>query len=142
MRREVLIAIVLGVGLGLAVAFGIWRANLALAPRNAAQTENPLPTPGIEAFSELVLTQPETNTVVTKDSVELKGATNPGSTVAILTGSEEYVLQVDEEGSFEQEVDLAAGPNEVIVTSYDAAGNESLEKLIVVYTTELENQNE
>lgn len=136
MRKEVLVAIILGVGLGLAVAFGIWRANLALAPKGA-QTENPLPTPGINAFSELVLTQPENNTVSEKDTVEVHGATQPFSTITITTGAEDYILEADNEGGFMQEVKLASGPNEIVVTSFDDEGEGTQEKLIVVYTTEL-----
>lgn len=138
MRKEVLVAIVLGVGLGLAVAFGIWRANLALAPKqNSLQTEAPLVSPEPEDFSELVVTQPENNLVVMKDTTVIKGAATPQATIVITTGEDEYVLEADSDGSFEKEVELAAGPNEIKIASFDDLGSESQERLVVVYTTEL-----
>lgn len=138
MRKEVLFAIILGVGLGVAVAFGIWRANQALAPREQAQNQNTVPTPGPENFSELVITDPENQTVVFQDSVTIRGATTPGTTLAILTSDDEYILEADKEGGFEQEVKLVGGPNEIKVISFDESGGTSEERLVVVFTTELE----
>ncbi|TSC89401.1 MAG: Uncharacterized protein G01um10145_558 [Microgenomates group bacterium Gr01-1014_5] len=138
MRKEVLVAIILGVGLGLAVAFGIWRANLALAPKlGALQTEAPLASPEPDNFSELVITQPENNLVVTKDTTLIKGAATPRATVVVTTGIDEYILEADADGSFEKEIELKVGLNEIKVISFDDSGSESQKRLVVVYTTEL-----
>lgn len=136
MRKEVLFAIILGVGLGVALAFGIWRANLALTPREE-QTQNNPPTSTPEDFSELIITDPEDQTVVEHDKVNVRGAATPGAMLVILASGGEYILEADKEGSFEQEVKLVPGPNEIKVTSLDTDGNTTEERLVVVYTTEL-----
>lgn len=141
MRKEVLLAIILGVGLGVVVAFGIWRANQALTPRDTAQNQNVLPMPKPEDFSELVITEPENQAVVSQDSVIVRGAATPGATIAILASGNEYILEADKEGGFEQEVDLAPGPNEIKVISFASDGNTAEERLVVVYTTELSEDN-
>lgn len=139
MRKEVFFAIILGVGLGVAVAFGVWRANLALVPKkDGLKTEVPLVSPKPTNFSELVITVPENNLVVTEDKTEIKGATTPRATVVITTGKEEYIFEAGTDGSFEKEVELAAGPNEIRIISYDDSGTESQERLVIVYTTELD----
>lgn len=138
MRKEVLVAILIGVILGALVAFGIWRANLALLPKKeAVQTEQqPLATQEEQKTSSLIITQPENNTIVSQDKVTIKGAASPNSTVVILTNLKDYVAETDKDGSFEQEIELEGGPNEILVTSYDEAGNETSQTLTLVYSTE------
>lgn len=138
MRKEVLVAILIGVILGALVAFGIWRANLALLPKKeAVKTEQqPQPSPAEVPASTLILTQPEDNAILSQDKAMIKGATIPGATVLILTNLDELVTQADKNGAFEQEVQLEGGPNEITVISYDEAGNETAQTLTLVYSTE------
>lgn len=138
MRKEVLVAILIGIILGSAVAFGIWRANLALLPKKeAVQTEQqPGPSLDEQKTSSLIITQPENNTIVSQDKVTIKGAASPNSTVIILTNLKDYVAETDKDGAFEQEVELEGGPNEILVTSYDEASNETSQTLTLVYSTE------
>lgn len=141
MRREVLFAIVLGVGLGGLVAFGLWRANLIFAPNNT----NPKPlteitsSPSSEAVevSDLIVTSPEDNLVVSEAAVKISGSATPRATIVILTPADEEILEAKNDGSFEAEVGLDGGPNEILVKSYDENGRESTQKLNVVYSTEL-----
>lgn len=141
MRREVLVAIVLGVALGIAVAFGIWRANLALSPKNSpSPVLNTNATPGPAENSDLIITQPENNSVVSTETVMLKGAATPKATVVILTSEDESILEAENDGSFEEEVLVAGGPNDIVVKAYDANGNESEQKITIVYSTELNSE--
>lgn len=140
MPKEVLIAIIIGIALGIVVAFGFWRANLSLSPNNSSNISQPTPDPIIQDFSELAITQPENNSVVSTSTIKVVGVTNPNSVVTILTGKSEYVVQGDNEGGFEKEVELSAGPNEIVITSYDEIGTETSQKLLVVYSTELEEK--
>jgi len=140
MRREVLVAIILGIGLGALVAFGLWRANLSFAPSKsqpAPITENSSgQTPEIET-GNLIVTQPEDNLVISQERINVQGSTTPKSTVVILTPADEVIIESQQDGSFEAEVLLEGGPNELVVKSYDEQGNESQQKLNVVYSTEL-----
>ncbi|HBL52149.1 MAG: hypothetical protein A3D24_01125 [Candidatus Blackburnbacteria bacterium RIFCSPHIGHO2_02_FULL_39_13] len=142
MRKDVLAAIVIGVSLGAVVAFGIWRAKSYLSPKqispiSAQQTTLPTPQDQAQANSDLVITQPEDNTVTNSDKVTIKGSAIPKSTVVIVSNSDEAIVEADQYGSFEQEIALDGGPNEINVTSYDDQGNESAQELTVVYSTEV-----
>lgn len=139
MRKEVLVAILIGIILGGLVAFGIWRANLAFLPqKEETKTEQTAsPTPKSDAsLSSLIITQPENGSVVPENKVIIKGAAAPNSTVVILTESSDFVTQADKDGGFEQEVELEGGPNEIAITAYDDSGNETSQTLTLVYSTE------
>lgn len=139
MRKEVLVAILIGAILGGAVAFGIWRANILLVPKKeAVQTQQTSPPAGqtTQETSSLIITQPENNSILSEGKVTIKGAATPNSTVVILTNSKDLVTQADKDGAFEQEVELDGGPNEITITAHDDSGNETTQTLTLVYSTE------
>ncbi len=137
MRKEVIVAIIIGILLGGLVAFGIWRANILFADKKTKPSEV-LPTPFEQEISasQLVITQPEDNTVVATDKVTVRGTASKGTTVVILSQAGEYISGVVQDGSFEQEVELIGGANEITVIAYDETGNESKQILTIVYSTE------
>lgn len=143
MRKEVLAAIIIGITLGAVVAFGIWRAKSYLSPRQispAATEQNTQPETHNQentANSDLVVTQPEENTVSPTDKITVKGSANPKSTVVIISNGDQQIIDAKDDGSFEQEISLDAGPNEINVTAYDDQGNEATQTMIVVYSTEM-----
>lgn len=143
MRKEVLVAILIGIILGGLVAFGIWRANLAFLPQKeetkTEQTASPTSKPDA-SLSSLIITQPENGSVIPESKVIIKGAAAPNSTVVILTESNDFVTQADKDGGFEQEAELEGGPNEITVTAYDDSGNETTQTLTLVYSTEFEKE--
>lgn len=145
MRKEVLVAILIGAILGGAVAFGIWRANLFLVPKKeTVQTEQTTPPPAggqiTQETSSLITTQPENNSIISEGKVTIKGAAVPNSTVVILTNSKDLITQADKDGAFEQEIELEGGLNEITVTAYDNNGNETTQTLTLVYSTEFEKE--
>ena len=139
MRKEVLIAIVIGFALGLTITFGIWTANRALKkpvpsePLPAVQEEI-TPTQIPEAFS-LVVDSPENNTISTEEKISVKGQTGALATVALLYEEGEKVLQADKDGKFPAEIELIGGQNEITVVAWDAEGNEVKQNFTVVYST-------
>ncbi len=61
MRKEVLVAIIIGFGLGLVITFGIWTANKALktaAPPTPPTEEKEEVTPTPAPTLELLITSP------------------------------------------------------------------------------------
>lgn len=137
MRKEVIVAILIGILLGGLVAFGVFRANVLLGDKKGKEVEV-LPTPFEQEIStsQLVITQPEDSTVVGIDKVTVRGTVSKGATVVILAQSGEYIVEVKEDGSFEQTVELEGGANEMTVIAYDETGNESKQVLTIVYSTE------
>ncbi len=136
MKKEVLIAIIIGFGLGLIITFGIWTANKALqetAPQEEQTTEAVTPTP-VPAFA-LNLVSPEEDSISATEEIEVKGSTAAGAIIVILYQEGEKILEADKNGQFSTEITLTGGANEITITAYDSEGNEVAKTLNVVYST-------
>lgn len=137
MRKEVLIAIIIGFGLGLVITFGIWTANKALketAPTTTVPTEEEVevtPAPTLE----LVITSPENNTISEEEIIEISGQTASRAIIAITYPEGEKLLEADEDGSFFTEISLIGGDNLIEVSAYNDEGDEATKTLTVVYST-------
>lgn len=141
MRKEVLIAIIIGFALGLVITFGVWTANRAIketapqeeGPAEEVEVEEPTPTP-IPQLS-LTITAPKDNSISNEEKIEVSGKTAPQAIVVILYQEGEKILEADEKGSFDTEITLAGGANEIEISAHDQEGNETTQILTVVYST-------
>lgn len=134
MRKEILFAIVAGLIFGVLIAFGIWRANSALAPEEKITHEESID----KTISELAITiaTPSDLSVVTKLPASINGITRPGEIVIISAEEEDYILNSEEDGSFSSEIDLIGGLNEIIVSVIALEGDFTSETLNLVYSTQ------
>lgn len=140
MKKEVLIAIIIGFGLGLVITFGIWSANKAIktsAPEATPEPEQtmPTPTPSPAPVLSLTITEPEENLLVNEEAITISGQTAKEAIVILLYPEGEKILQADEQGQFTTEIELAGGVNEIKITAYDKEGNQEETTLRVVYST-------
>lgn len=143
MRKEVLFAILIGAAVGLAIAFGIWRANKAFIPQRKeagreAATTAAVGGPGEQQVqnSQLVVTSPENNSIVSSNKIVVEGTAPAESVIVITTNAAEVITQAAKDGAFAQEIEIDGGANEVKVASYDQEGNKSEVVLTIVYSTE------
>lgn len=142
MKKEVLIAIIIGFGLGLIITFGIWKANQSLREIGLRQTptEPPLsnpqeqfPTPTSE--NALIITTPEDNSISNQENIAITGKTAPDANLAIVYNDGEKIIQADSSGLFSTQITLSGGVNQITVTSVDNDGNEYSQTINVVYST-------
>lgn len=133
-RKEVVFAIFAGTFLGLVIAFGLWRANSVFSPRSPKTQGSPSPTPKPEFL--LTLAKPQEKDVVTQSSVAISGVTKANAKVAVATEEEDYLTRADANGSFEEEVELTGGVNQLIVTAFDDTGASATQKITLVYSSE------
>ncbi len=140
MRKEIVFALIAGVVLGAIISFGLWRANTALKPDNSIisdQDKNQeITTPGELGIT---LISPEDNDVISVNSTLIAGITKPGAWVVISGEEEDEILKANEDGSFEQEVELIGGANQVIITAFDDSGDKTGKTVLVIHSTELES---
>ncbi len=135
LRKEIVFAIIAGSLLGLVIAFGVWRANIALKPKETEQT----PTEETQSPDELAITiaSPKNHTVSLEPTITIKGLTKASALIAISGEEEDYFGQADEKGEFEVEVDLVGGVNNLGIFAFDSEGNQTNQNLLVVYSSEL-----
>jgi hypothetical protein len=139
-KKEVLIAIIIGFGLGLVLTFGIWSANKTMKePTETAPSPTPAkettPTPTPQLGFSLTITSPEDGSISAEDEVTVSGQTTPRAIVVMIYQEGEKILEADEEGLFSTKVSLAGGVNEIQISAHDREGNEAEETITVVYST-------
>ncbi|MBI4057831.1 hypothetical protein HY405_00735 [Candidatus Microgenomates bacterium] len=144
MRKEVLIAIILGAALGLAIAFGVWRANIALSPKKTTQettsTATPTSTPSSTPEFSLVVTQPEDEALVDTQTITVEGKTLPGATVIITSPADEQIVLAGSDGTFTREIKLESGANTVLITTINENDETVEQQITVTYSTEFKKQ--
>jgi len=142
MKKEILIAIIIGFVLGLVITFGIWTANKSLKEGTNTQlsqiTENKTnitPSPQVEEKLPLTLISPENNALVNQEKLEIVGKTSPKAVVAIVYEEGEKIIEADEKGDFTMEITLVGGSNKINVSAFDSQGNEASKSLNLVFST-------
>ena len=135
MKKEVLIAVIVGFSLGLVITFGIYRAQKSIKDRSAEQTTEEAESQPDTTRHQLTITQPEDDSIVAEDEVTVSGITSKNATVAVVSSDDEAAIQADEFGNFSVTVEISSGANTISVVSYDENGNSSATELTVVFST-------
>ena len=121
MRKEVIIAIILGLGLGFVITFGVYRTRQAMqsTPSSKQQAEA-LKTPSsvIAPVTEqdLAMRNPEDGTITAERSIVVTGQSEPNSPVVLLVNDTEYLSTTDDSGNFSFDAPLRLGSN--VLTTY------------------------
>lgn len=144
MRKEIFYAIFVGSVLGLIIAFGVYRTNSLFKPKEASSTQKTSEKAVVSKSTSssefgLSIAQPENEDLVSESPITLTGVTKAGSWITISTETEDYMLQAENNGGFAQDVALTGGTNQIVVTAFDEGGNTIEHNLVVVYSTEFEN---
>ncbi len=142
MRKEILFAILAGVTFGLIIAFGVWRANVALRPDGVSTTSPEDTSNAVQGDLGITIAKPQDYQVITTSSTILTGISKPSVWIVISAEEEDYVAKTDKNGEFEIKVDVIGGVNEIIITAFDNDGAETQEKLTLVYSSEFTKQTE
>lgn len=142
MRKEVFIAVLLGGALGLAIAFGVWRANVALKSQGDDNQKisvigSSSPTP---AAGQLLITDPEENSLVSTETVTLKGKSEPRSVIMVTSQVDAVSTVSDNSGNWTTDVKLDAGANEILVTAVNEQGEEFSTQITITYSTEFKEE--
>jgi hypothetical protein len=135
MRRELVWTIIIGISFGLIIAFGAWRINSSL---NKSKSTFPQKTPDSQnpkTEFKITLNSPGEKSVVTTSPVTVSGITKPLTWVVVSGESGDYIIQSDEKGIFSQDVALEAGINQIKITAFDPTGSQSIQKVLVVYSS-------
>jgi hypothetical protein len=141
MRKELIWAGIIGISFGLVVAFGAWRINSSLKKNGVP----PSPTPtsiGQNSEFKITLNKPSDNDVVTTTPLVIEGITKPLVWVTVSGETGDYILQSDERGIFTQEVQLDPGVNQINVTAFDPKGAQSLEKVLVIFSSAFQTKSQ
>ena len=143
MKKEVILAILIGFAVGLTITFGIWTANKSLrqaattkpTPNSSPLAEGPSPAPAPSSQLSLTLDSPSDELLTNNNVLTISGKTSPSATIVIFTETEEKITTSSATGNFSAEVELEGGYNQLRIVVFDNSGNSTEQKLLVTYST-------
>lgn len=135
MRKEVVYALIAGSILGIIIAFGIWRANIAFKSEQNTTSQTPFPE-APSSKSGITLAKPDNLSVVSSETVTLTGISSNNSWVVISSESEDYFVKPETDGNFAYEIKLEGGANRLIAFGINSAGEVSWAALTLIVSTE------
>lgn len=136
MRKEVLIAVILGLILGSILVYGIYRASKVTPPQES-QTQNQVsPSPKTEVQSILTLNMPQDGDIFEIETATISGQTNPENALIIVTENDQLLPKINPTGNFAQTIELIRGGNLIQVSAITPTGQRQDIFLNLVYTTQ------
>ena len=144
MKKEVLIAIIVGFSLGLIITFGIYRAQKSLKERAESKNtdQNTTQIEGTANIS-LSITQPEDGSITDEDTITIGGISKKNALITIISSEDHQATQADELGNFSVEFSLDAGENQIHITSFSDDDTKQEKTISVVYSSyEFEEKTE
>ena len=140
MKKEVFVAIFIGLILGLVVTYGIYVAQRTRFQNNFAK---PSPTPTVEqsnSRNSLILLTPVDELIQPNKDLSITGTTEPNATLIIFVNNVPTVEKADSSGNFASLTNLEAGPNTIIVQAIDEDGNVVEETRTVIVSSATLNE--
>lgn len=137
-KKEVTVAVIIGLLLGVIIVGGILRARKAIMNIAPISTSRPTSqvTPANEDDKGLFLTlETADNQVLKEAKLTVTGKTLPGTYIVINGEAGDSIIVPNDLGSFSQEVTLVKGANTILITVYQPDGTKKSATLNAVYTT-------
>jgi len=135
MQKEVFLAIFFGFIIGILVTFGTWQANKAIKT-----TSTLTPTPTIFETAQPVkpslhILSPANEFLSKEPKVVVRGNYVPDSQIAIIYENGEKIIKTSGDGSFEAEISLILGENQIEIYGFTKEGEETKQILTIVHST-------
>jgi hypothetical protein len=125
MRKEVIIAVIAGLTIGLVLAFGLVRVNTrnrSITPIAENDKTDDASIQQIAKDVKMTLTNIDDGEIYSESPVTLQGIVGLPGRIVISGETEDYILETDANGSFQKEVKLVKGVNKIIIESFDVNG--------------------
>lgn len=142
MRKEISIAIIIGVIFGAIILYGIKIANDTTKSLN--QSPEPTPTTSQEPSNKTVpddkksllqIKSHVTGQVLDNKEITISGKALPNSYVTIIWEDDDTIIKTNDQGDFSQNLVLIPGENTIQIGTPDQNNNLTSETLKLYYTT-------
>lgn len=138
MKKEIVIAILIGLSLGLFITYGVYQAKTGISTKSD-QDQKTLaltPAPDQEFAGELILNSPEDGLIQAEKTISVSGPTLPSSFIVVFVGNDENITNSDDSGNFSTEVKLNDGANIITVVVLDENGRSISSNRTVIVSDE------
>ncbi len=138
MKKEIIIAIIVGILLGLVITYGIYISkNTQENNQQTSVSETVLGSDDLEINqNQLAIHQPLDGTVVEEAVISVTGTSLANNFIVVFVGDEEIITHADESGNFSTEVKLNSGGNILTIFAIDEQGQESKVDRVVILDDE------
>lgn len=138
MHKETLIAVIIGLILGLSVTYTVYRLKVSVTkPDNTDVTVLATPSPSApEEVAALSITTPVDGVIQEDTTLAVKGVAKNAMAVLVFLGGNIQVVTPELDGSFQTDLKLSSGPNIISFISVDKEG-QSAEILRSVFVSDL-----
>ena len=137
MKKELSLAVLIGLILGLIITYGVYRARRAEQEMAVQTTESIAGQAEGEPLASnqvITLSSPEDESVQNSPEISVAGTTKPNIFVIIFIGEDEFITTADNTGNFAIESKLTAGGNVISVQALDEEGQVNKIERVVIYT--------
>ncbi len=136
MRKEIIISILIGLGLGLIITYGFYNAKLATNAGNLTK-KTEIDSIATSSASEanggkLIVISPEDELVTSEQSLAVIGSINPGGFLVLFVDNTASIITVENDGKFSSTVNLEIGPHILTLHAVDENGDTVTETRTVI----------
>ncbi len=138
MRKEILLAVFVGITLGLMITFGIYQNSENAKSGQDSNTDqlinNPISTQSaVVQDPQLVINSPDEDLLSNEEELIVSGSGIPDSFVVIFVNDIESISNTDQSGNFSIKVKLIKGGNLIEINSIDEDGKQISKQRTVIY---------
>lgn len=142
MKKEFIIAILVGLVMGLFITYGIYYSQKTQEENQIVATiqelEQITPEPIQENNGKIAVYLPNDESVVTEKNTTVTGKAAPNDFIVIYVNDTPIITQADETGNFSKEITLQDLANIIRIHILDEDGEGSvIERTVIVYDKEL-----
>lgn len=145
MQKDLTLAIVSGLMLGLLVAFGIWNSQKVIVPNNTLNNNQAVLSTEEETFQsnttsgELSIETPNSHAVLTSSNLSIQGKT-PDSSYIVITNNDDLYVTESSSSQFTESIALSPGVNTIFVSSVKEDGSTNNVMFPVFYSGDYAKQ--
>jgi len=137
MKKELSLAVLIGLILGLIITYGVYRARRAEQETAVQTTESiagQVEGEPLASNQVITLSSPADESVQAFPEIKIAGTTKPNIFVIIFIDEDEFITTADNTGNFAIEGKLTAGGNVISVQTLDEEGQVNKIERVVIYT--------
>jgi len=140
MKKEVILAILIGLGMGLFITYGVYRVKSSIATPQVTDLEQATDaSPTTTATPALIaIHNPEHGKVQSESTITVTGTTTENAYVVLFVNDDDSISTSDDTGNFSFEVDLEDGVNYITVHVVKNDGTTATDERIVIVSDALD----
>ncbi len=138
MKKEVLIAVLVGLTMGLVITYGFYRVKTSVTTPKITEKIEPVSPTDTTTASRLSISSPDDGTIQAQNTVTVSGTTVPDTFVILFINETQLITTTDATGAFSAEAQLKDGANIISITVADNDGETFSEQRTVIVSDILE----